>query len=102
MRINELTVKCEGEQFHSTHLLSYEDEWFWINLFGFVALTAIAGYISGLTLALLSLDRLDLEVLQNVGSEKEKKMARKIMPLVRRRHLLLVTLVLGNAACVTA
>ena len=61
-----------------------------------------AGIFSGLTLGLLSLDETTLQVVERAGTEKEKKHARRIMPLVRRHHLLLVTLLLANAASVEA
>ena len=58
--------------------------------------------MSGLTLGLLSLDSNHLEVLQTAGREKERKYAKRIAPLVKRHHLLLVTLLLGNACAVEA
>ncbi|XP_014664441.1 PREDICTED: putative DUF21 domain-containing protein At1g03270 isoform X3 [Priapulus caudatus] len=56
--------------------------------------------MSGLTLGLLSLDELQIKVLQESGKPNEKKYAAKIYPLVKRHHLLLVTLLLTNAAAV--
>ena len=58
--------------------------------------------MSGLTLGLLSLDGNQLEVLQAAGKEKEKKYARRIVPLIKKHHLLLVTLLLANAGAVEA
>lgn len=58
--------------------------------------------ISGLTMGLLSLDILSLKVLQRGGKPEEKIYATKILPLVERHHLLLVTLLLANAASVEA
>ena len=59
-----------------------------------------SGIFSGLTLGLLSLDTTTLQVMQQAGTPSEQKNAKKIMPLVRRHHLLLVTLLLANAAAV--
>jgi len=56
--------------------------------------------MSGLTMGLLSLDIMTLKVLKDGGTATEKKHARKILPLIQRHHLLLVTLLLGNAAAV--
>ena len=53
-------------------------------------------------MGLLSLDRTQLEILENVGKPKEKKYAKKILPIIKRHHLLLVTLLLANAAAVEA
>jgi metal transporter CNNM len=43
-----------------------------------VALLCLSGMAAGLTLGLLSLDRLDLEVLKRVGTVAEKKWAHKV------------------------
>lgn len=56
--------------------------------------------MSGLTMGLLSLDLMTLKIMRDGGSPKEKKQAQKILPLVERHHLLLVTLLLANAAAV--
>lgn len=45
----------------------------------------------------MSLDKVDLEVLKRSGTATEKKYAARIMPVVSRPHLLLVTLLLCNA-----
>ncbi len=58
----------------------------------------MAGLMSGLTLGLMSLDSVDLEVLKRSGTELEKKHAERIIPVVKNQHLLLVTLLLCNAA----
>ena len=59
-----------------------------------------AGIISGLTLGLLSLDQTSLKVLMEAGTPSQQKNAARILPLVKRHHLLLVTLLLANAAAV--
>lgn len=53
-------------------------------------------------MGLLSLDMMTLKVLKDGGTSLEKKHASKILPIVSRHHLLLVTLLLGNAAAVEA
>ena len=58
--------------------------------------------MSGLTMGLLSLDLMTLEILRDGGTPKQKKHACRILPIVKRHHLLLVTLLLGNAAAVEA
>eukprot|EP00053_Salpingoeca_punica_P016101 m.150207 g.150207 ORF g.150207 m.150207 type:complete len:437 (+) comp16877_c0_seq1:161-1471(+) len=57
----------------------------------------LAGVFSGLTLGLLSLDPMDLDVIIQGGSAHEKRCASRIRPLVKRHHMLLVTLLLCNA-----
>ena len=53
-------------------------------------------------MALMSMDILNLETLKEAGTPKQQKYAKRIMPLVKRHHLLLVTLLLGNAMAVEA
>ena len=58
--------------------------------------------MSGLTMGLLSLDKMSLEVLKRGGKPKQKKYAKRILLIVKRHHLLLVTLLLANALAVEA
>ena len=62
----------------------------------------ISGLCSGLTLGLLSLDVMQLTVYTEAGNPEERKNAAKILPMVKRHHLLLVTLLLANACAVEA
>jgi hypothetical protein len=72
--------------------------WWWIYAGISAALVLFAGIMSGLTLGLMSLGLMDLEVLQQSGTEEEKKQAAAILPVVKEQHQLLVTLLLCNAA----
>uniref|UniRef100_A0A915JHC3 CNNM transmembrane domain-containing protein n=1 Tax=Romanomermis culicivorax TaxID=13658 RepID=A0A915JHC3_ROMCU len=56
--------------------------------------------MSGLTLAIFSLDLTSLRVLEVAGSERDKRYASRIMPLAQRQYLVLVSLVLANALAV--
>lgn len=60
-------------------------------------LVLFGGLMSGLTLGLLSIDPMQLSVLKSAGSESEKRAAKKIEPILKNHHLLLVTLLLMNA-----
>jgi hypothetical protein len=51
--------------------------WWWIYAGISSALVLFAGIMSGLTLGLMSLGLMDLEVLQQSGTEEEKKQAGK-------------------------
>jgi hypothetical protein len=51
--------------------------------------------VSGLTLGLLSLDRLDLEVMLRTGTPRERRMAARLAPIVKYPHWVLATLVGG-------
>ncbi|RHY23683.1 hypothetical protein DYB32_009089 [Aphanomyces invadans] len=71
-----------------------------------VALVALSALFSGLTLGLMSLDKVGLEVVIGAGedehaTEKEKAQAdaaKRIAPIRRDGNLLLTTLLLGNVA----
>ncbi|PWA76112.1 hypothetical protein CTI12_AA238160 [Artemisia annua] len=65
-------------------------------------LVLFAGIMSGLTLGLMSLGLVELEILQRSGSNREKKQAAAILPVVQKQHQLLVTLLLCNAAAMEA
>ncbi|CAL5434208.1 unnamed protein product [Camellia sinensis] len=54
--------------------------------------------MSGLTLGFMSMSLVDLEVLAKSGTRKDRKHAEKILPVVRKQHLLLCTLLICNAA----
>lgn len=71
---------------------------FWYLVGGAAGLVLFAGLMSGLTLGLMSTSPLDLELAQRAGGAREAAAARKVAPLVARPHLLLVTLLLWNAA----
>ncbi|GMI73835.1 hypothetical protein like AT4G14240 [Hibiscus trionum] len=65
-------------------------------------LVLFAGMMSGLTLGLMSLSLVDLEILQRSGTIAEKKQAAAILPVVKKQHQLLVTLLLCNACAMEA
>jgi len=67
-----------------------------------ILLVCTAGLMSGLTIGLMSLDLTNLEILIKGGQPKEQKYATRLINLVRQHHLLLVTLLLGNAAAMEA
>lgn len=102
-KVDHESVICDGVLFKvPEEKISTDDTLFWIYLGTYVFLMLFAGLMSGLTLGLLSLDSNQLEVLQVAGREKDKKYAKRIVPLVKRHHLLLVTLLLANACSVEA
>ncbi|KAL6758137.1 hypothetical protein V8C86DRAFT_2604553 [Haematococcus lacustris] len=86
-------------------LLEWQDNEPWQNalLIGACTLCVLlAGFASGLTLGLMSLDATQLEVLRRSGTAQERKHAAKIMPVLKNSHHLLVTLLLVNALAMEA
>eukprot|EP00889_Picochlorum_renovo_P000770 jgi/Picre1/27800/NNA_000764.t1 len=67
-----------------------------------VVLIGISGLCAGLTLALLSLDFNDLEILKRIHGAEGKRLAESVQPLLKKPHLLLVTLLLVNSLCMEA
>ena len=68
----------------------------WVKLLFILFLVCLGGLVAGLTIGLMSLDETNLKILMNSGSVSEKKYAEKIVPLRRRGHLLLCTLLITN------
>uniref|UniRef100_A0A8C5QJL9 Metal transporter n=1 Tax=Leptobrachium leishanense TaxID=445787 RepID=A0A8C5QJL9_9ANUR len=69
----------------------------WLRALVAVLLVALSALSSGLRLSLLSLDPVELRVLQNSGSAAEKEQARRVQAVRSRGSYLLCTLLLGNA-----
>ncbi|PON83373.1 CBS domain containing protein [Trema orientale] len=67
-----------------------------------IGLVCFAGLMAGLTLGLMSLGLVDLEVLIKSGRPQDRKHAAKIFPVVKNQHLLLCTLLMGNALAMEA
>ncbi|KAJ8365313.1 hypothetical protein SKAU_G00141440 [Synaphobranchus kaupii] len=69
----------------------------WLQVLISVVLLGLSALFSGLNLSLLSLDPVELQVLQNSGTDKEQKYARRIESVRKHGNYVLCTLLLGNA-----
>ena len=58
--------------------------------------------MSGLTVGYLSIDDLTMELRMTSGTEEEKEVASKVLPVLSNRHWLLVTLLLMNSFAMEA
>uniref|UniRef100_A0A668VZ98 Metal transporter n=2 Tax=Oreochromis aureus TaxID=47969 RepID=A0A668VZ98_OREAU len=68
----------------------------WLQAGVSVLLLGLSALCSGLNISMLSLDPVELRVLQNSGTEKEQKYARKIESVRKHGNYILCTVVLGN------
>ena len=64
-----------------------------------ILLILLSALFAGLTLGMLSLDKIELEVVQAGEDKKLAACATKIIPVRRNGNLLLCTFLIGNTAC---
>ncbi|KAM4703571.1 metal transporter CNNM2 isoform 2-T2 [Rhinophrynus dorsalis] len=69
---------------------------FWLQVIFIALLLCLSGMFSGLNLGLMALDPMELRIVQNCGTEKEKNYAKRIEPVRRQGNYLLCSLLLGN------
>ena len=65
-------------------------------------LVCTGGLMSGLNIGLLSIDQMGLEMTLATGTDRDKAMARRVLPIVRKHHWLLATLLIINAGAMEA
>ncbi|XP_075874678.1 metal transporter CNNM1 [Nelusetta ayraudi] len=68
----------------------------WLQAGVSVLLLGLSALCSGLNISMLALDPVELRVLQNSGTDKEQKHARKIESVRKHGNYILCTVVLGN------
>jgi metal transporter CNNM len=88
-------ILFERQQFESHE---EADIFFLTNILGVMAVVAFVALITGLFLGLLTLEPMDLLIIERASLDEEERIyAAGIYPIIKQRHLLLVTLLILNA-----
>lgn len=97
--VNPSTLRCFG---NVTYVEEDEDvvgsQRFFIDVGLSLALLVVAGVLSGLSMGLFTLDPMNVEILKRSGPPHVQRQAAAVAPLVKRHHLVLVTMLLIQAA----
>lgn len=93
LAVNTTVSKCTEAAASSTVVIPVPGNYFLILL-----LLSLSALFSGLTLGLLSLDKMGLQIIIGGGDPVLAKYARAIIPVRERGNQLLCTLLLGNVA----
>jgi metal transporter CNNM len=79
-------------------IVAKEEVWWTYNIVGALLCVAMVAVISGLFLGLLTLEPLDLQIIQRASLDEDERLyATTLLPIIKRRHQILVTLLLMNA-----
>jgi len=95
--INERTIQC-GEKIFVVDEVRYKPNayMFWIYVLIIIVLLTSAAIFSGLSMGLLSLDKISLKIMANTGSKKQQEQIKKIQKLLKDELLLMLTLIISD------
>lgn len=94
----KLVLMCNGTLYDELTQVEAGSPMFWVYLLGSILSILFAGLMSGLGMGLLSLDVTTMMAMAGASSDpSERQNIQKLLPILKRQHLLLVTLLLSNA-----
>lgn len=93
--IEPTVVTGAGAEVHAFETWEEQDGLYVWYILGVILNLAFVAVLAGLYLGLLTLDVMDLQILERVSKDEDERMyAKEILPIVKERHLLLVTMLL--------
>ncbi|OQR96088.1 hypothetical protein ACHHYP_17021 [Achlya hypogyna] len=75
---------------------------FWACIATIVGMLVVSATMAGMLMGYMSIDKLNILILTMEGSETEKAQAERILPVISRSHMVLVSLLLMNAGALEA
>jgi len=91
-------LDCNGTKFTESSTYKVFSSQFWLHIVVLSAVVVGIVFVSGIIPGISSIDMTNLNALQKSSSPDDQRTAKRVIPLVQRRHLMLVTFYLLKLA----